>query len=971
MRTTGRLAAATVVVAIAMLGPTATDPGPWPHTLASAQTNGPTVPAACDAPSLLDWGADLGPAAGRSIDVAGVSVTTTLSDPSGVMTGLQAVGDTLGGEAGHLRMAARGNQLGQVATVTLEWSEPVPGIDLTLLDVDQGEGWTDVVRVRAFAGTTEVTDQLQVTLGSAVTQTGTVPVEVSGTAAVALTSTAGNVGLVMPGFADRLTVDYGDGPGAAARAVGIGDIGWCGASIGAAKVVTAGPTAAGFGRHQVSYQATITNRGGTELADVAVRDDLADFGRPVPTPAEVDTAGEYSVSGTRVVTNSVLPFTANAAFDGSEDTDLIDTTAGGALVQGESITVAFTVTFAPAQSDGVFTAANQVEASGDTRLHADGTADGDATALSDPVTITVEALPAPGLALTKSLAANADEDGSGDVSVGDTLTFAFTVTNTGDTRLDQITVTDTVAGGEADCAATTLAPLTSMQCTIDYVVSDEDAQAGVIVNQATARGLPPEADAVTATAGTEVEVAPPPGPGTPGLDIDKVLSTGPRSNGDGSFEVVFTIHVDNVGDGPLTDLVMTDDLSQGLAGTSDVRIVSASSSSPDVDTVVDAAADVVTATTAELAQGEGFEVVVRAVVRPGTALAGHDNRAVVVGVSAAGTLLISDDGAVVVFPALGNVAGTVWLDRDGDGVVDPGEPGLDGVVVVASQSGREVARTRTASPYLLEDLVAGGVLVSLDPASLPPGVLAGIDGDAVPDLASVVAVEAGRTSRLDFALVPRFDLSVAKEVVGGGVDAQGNVTWRITVTSLGPGPAPAPTTVVDVLPEGVALVGAGGPGWSCTVAGRRLSCVLDGPLPAGSGSEVIVVARVLVADGTALVNSVAVGSGNTLGPAGGDPGAGDPGDGSRPTLGGVIPDGDPAANSGQVVLVVGGGGRAGPGAGVGTPSAATGTEAAALALAGAILVTLGLVALVAARLGHSYQSADQSVDRSPGQSARR
>ena len=942
---------------------------PWPGALpAAAQSTGPTVPDVCGGPSGLDWGANLGQVAGQSIEVAGVSVTTMLADPANVLTGLQAVGDTLGGEAGYLRLDARGNQLGQVATVALQWSEPVPAIEVTLLDIDQGEGWTDVVRVRAFAGSTEVTADVELTLGSAVTRTGTVPVELTGAASVPVTSTAGNVDLVVPGFADRLTIDYGDGPGASSRAVGIGDLGWCGASMGAAKAVTAGPTETGPGRHQVTYQVTVSNLGGTELADLVGRDDLAAaFGEPVATPAEVDAPGEYSVSDPVVVTNATVPFTANTAFDGSGDPDLIDTAAGGVLLQGESIVVAFTVTFGPDLSEPVFTAANQVEVSGDTRLHVDGVADGDALGMSDPVSITVEAPPAvPALALSKTLGANADEDGSGDVSLGDTLTFAFTVTNSGQTGLEQITVTDPRAGGQADCATDTLAQGADTECTIAYVVTQADADAGVIVNLATARGVAPDESEVTATAETQVEVPGQPSD-APGLDIDKAVGSGPTSHGDGTFDVVFTIRVTNSGDGPLSDVVMTDDLAAGLAGTSDVRIVSATRSSPDVDVVVDAVADTVTASTAELVAGQGFQVVVRAVVRPGAALTGHDNRAVVVGLSAGGALLISDDGAVVVFPALGSVAGNVWLDRDGDGVVDPGEPGLTGVVVVASQSGRELSRTRTASPYRLVDVPAGGVLVSIEPTSLPPGVLPGIDGDAVADLATVVVVQAGSTTGVDFALVPRFDLSAAKEVVGAGVDAQRNVTWRIVVSSLGPGPAPGPTTVVDVLPEGVALVSAGGPGWSCTVAGRRLTCVLALSLPAGAVSEVMVVARVLVADGTPLVNTAVVGSGDTLGGGGDGGGGGGGGEGSSPTVDGAIPDGDPGGNASQVVLVVGSGSPdPGGGSGIGGGAAPTGIHAAPVALAGAILVTLGFVAMVAAHLGGAGHWAAPRVSRSGG-----
>ena len=53
-------------------------------------------------------------------------------------------------------------------------------------------------------------------------------------------------------------------------------------------------------------------------------------------------------------------------------------------------------------------------------------------------------LPAPGLAVEKVLTSNADEDGSGDVSVGDTLTYTITATNTGTSNLTDVVVDPTI-----------------------------------------------------------------------------------------------------------------------------------------------------------------------------------------------------------------------------------------------------------------------------------------------------------------------------------------------------------------------------------------------------------------------------------------------------------------------------------------------------------------------------------------------
>ena len=79
-----------------------------------------------------------------------------------------------------------------------------------------------------------------------------------------------------------------------------------------------------------------------------------------------------------------------------------------------------------------------------------GSVDNTATADSDqtppvPDSETVPVL-TPGLTLVKSQTGNADEDGSGDVTPGDTLTYTFTATNSGTSNLTGVTITDPLVG---------------------------------------------------------------------------------------------------------------------------------------------------------------------------------------------------------------------------------------------------------------------------------------------------------------------------------------------------------------------------------------------------------------------------------------------------------------------------------------------------------------------------------------------
>ena len=99
----------------------------------------------------------------------------------------------------------------------------------------------------------------------------------------------------------------------------------------------------------------------------------------------------------------------------------------------------------------------------------------------------------PTIDLDKFVSGNADEDASGDVSLGDTLTYSFHVTNTGQLTLNDVTVVDPLPGlSPIDCGLTTsLAPAEDVTCTATYVVTQADVDAGSILNTATASGTEP------------------------------------------------------------------------------------------------------------------------------------------------------------------------------------------------------------------------------------------------------------------------------------------------------------------------------------------------------------------------------------------------------------------------------------------------------------------------------------------------
>ncbi|UYN83220.1 MAG: LPXTG cell wall anchor domain-containing protein [Microcella sp.] len=98
-------------------------------------------------------------------------------------------------------------------------------------------------------------------------------------------------------------------------------------------------------------------------------------------------------------------------------------------------------------------------------------------------------------------------------SAGQPVTYSFHVTNNGNVTIVDIEVlendfTGTGTLGDVDCPASVLAPNADMICTAAYVVTQDDVDAGVISNSASASGDDPSGESLPAppTSSVEVEV---------------------------------------------------------------------------------------------------------------------------------------------------------------------------------------------------------------------------------------------------------------------------------------------------------------------------------------------------------------------------------------------------------------------------------------------------------------------------------
>lgn len=152
--------------------------------------------------------------------------------------------------------------------------------------------------------------------------------------------------------------------------------------------------------------------------------------------------------------------------------------------------------------------------------------DDDGTGQDDPTLVTVAG--APQIAVVKAL----DSGPNPFSAVGDTLNYSFTVTNTGNITITApISVSDPLIETQSAivCDAPPLAVGASLTCSGSYVVSQDDLDAGEVVNTADASvtqpvvpeapGAPTEVTATAASNGVTV-----PATQSPALDVAKALS---------------------------------------------------------------------------------------------------------------------------------------------------------------------------------------------------------------------------------------------------------------------------------------------------------------------------------------------------------------------------------------------------------------------------------------------------------------
>ena len=156
----------------------------------------------------------------------------------------------------------------------------------------------------------------------------------------------------------------------------------------------------------------------------------------------------------------------------------------------------------------------------------------------------------------KTLSANADEDSSNSVSIGDTLTYTIVATNSGNVAQTNVEVTDPMLVNNSQTVCGSVAVGATCTLTGTYTVTMADA-GGDIVNTASAESnevTTPVTDTVT----TPVDAA------APAIDLVKTLSANADEDGSSSVSIgdtlTYTIVATNTGNAAQTNFVVTDNL---------------------------------------------------------------------------------------------------------------------------------------------------------------------------------------------------------------------------------------------------------------------------------------------------------------------------------------------------------------------------------------------------------------------------
>ncbi len=299
---------------------------------------------------------------------------------------------------------------------------------------------------------------------------------------------------------------------------------------------------------------TATAASGTSTVCEYVLNDIATPGIELTKTATVNDADNNGINaGDTITYNFTVTNTGNTALTNITITDPLVTVTGTipTLTPGASDSTTFTATYTITQTDiDNGTVTNQATATGQDPNGQDVTDDSDDPTTTDhdnnpntpdtnnDPTIT-ELEQNPSIELTKTATVN-DADNNG-INAGDTITYNFTVTNTGNTALTNITITDPLVTVTGTIPTLTPGASDSTTFTATYTITQTDIDNGTVTNQATATGQDPNGQDVTDDSDDPTTTDHDNNPNTPDTNNDPTITdVSPPSFGTPPAALAFT-----------------------------------------------------------------------------------------------------------------------------------------------------------------------------------------------------------------------------------------------------------------------------------------------------------------------------------------------------------------------------------------------------------------------------------------------
>ena len=229
-----------------------------------------------------------------------------------------------------------------------------------------------------------------------------------------------------------------------------------------------------------TYTFTVRNTGNIVLVDVQIADPILTVqGGPITLAVGASDAATFT--GSYVLTQADIDrgYVENSA---TATGDAVTSTGDPVLDASNNPVTASDVSDSGTNPD----AAGSPVPSPETTETADGTGATDGDLTNDP-TVAILA-PRASVVLVKSLVSVADMTGDGLIGAGDTATYGFSVTNTGNLALANVTVDDplvAVSGGPISLA---IGATNAGAFTASYILTQADVDRGYVENSATTTG---------------------------------------------------------------------------------------------------------------------------------------------------------------------------------------------------------------------------------------------------------------------------------------------------------------------------------------------------------------------------------------------------------------------------------------------------------------------------------------------------